>query len=487
LRPPGRNGRAGTAALLPALALLTSCAGAGRPPELAGLRPCQVPGVPFEAQCGTYEVREDRTAPAGRKIPLYLVVLPAQGPRPAADPVFFLEGGPGIPATESAAGIVEDLAPVLAERDIVLLDQRGTGRSNPLDCQLGATPKALFDPEDLRACRAALERKADLKRYTTLDAVEDLEEVRRALGLGLVNLVGASYGTTLAQAFLRVHPESARTAVLIAPVNPTDPYPLSVARDIESGLDRLFGDCAEDPGCRAAFPDPRADLAAVMARLEAGPVRVEIPDPDSGNPPTVQSTVELTPDLLRLTLPQRLYSAEAAARVPLSLHRAAAGDFASLARAVLILWRRSWSGRSLGQILTIECSESLPPDRLTPEAVAAATGGTFHGDFRVRTHRAACAHWPRTRVPATLFEPVRAATPVLLLGGVLDPILPPRHGETIAGHLPNGRLVLVAGESHALLNDCTRRLLRDFLTAGSAAGLDTSCAAAGRRPPFLVR
>lgn len=467
--------------LLTGLAFLTACASA-RPSAPAWLRPCRVPGVPFEARCGTYEVREDRTARAGRTIPLYLVVLPARGPRPASDPVFYLEGGPGIPATEAAAGLVEDLGPVLEDRDIVLIDQRGTGRSNPLDCSLGASPAALFTPEDLRACRAALERKADLTRYTTLDAVEDLDEVRRALGLGPVNLIGASYGAALAQAFLQAHPEAARTAVLIAPGDRTDPYPLSVARDIETGLDHLFADCAAAPDCQAAFPDLRADLAALMARLEAGPVRVEIPDPDGSGP----VTFELTADLLRRTLPTRLYSVEAAARVPLSIHKAAAGDYASLARAVLVLWRYFWSGRSLGQILTIECSESLPPERLTPEAVAAATYGTFHGDFRVRAHRAMCADWPRVPVPASHFEPLRAATPVLLLGGALDPILPPRHGEAVARHLPNARLVIVTGESHFPVNDCTRPLLRDFLNAGSAAGLDISCAAEGRRPPFLL-
>jgi pimeloyl-ACP methyl ester carboxylesterase len=441
-----------------------------------------VPGVPFEARCGTWQVSENRSATAGRAIPLSVVVLPARGPHPAPDPVFYLEGGPGIPATDAAAGLVEDFAPILEARDIVLIDQRGTGRSNPLDCSLGATPGILFAPEDLRACRAALERKVDLTRYTTFDAVEDLDEVRRALGLGPVNLIGASYGTTLAQAFLRVHPEGVRAAVLIAPSTPTDPYPLSVARDIESGLDHLFTDCAADADCHAAFPDPRADLATLMARLEAGPVRVEIPDPDGGGP----VAFELTPDLLRLTLPQRLYSVEAASRVPLSLHRAAAGDYASLARAVLVLWRYFWSGRSLGQVLTIECSESLPDDRLTPEAVAAATAGTFHGDFRVRAHRAMCADWPRVPVPASHFEPLRATTPVLLLGGALDPILPPRHGEAVARDLPNARLVIVAGESHFPINDCTRGLLRDFLNAGSAAGLDASCAAEGRRPAFLL-
>jgi pimeloyl-ACP methyl ester carboxylesterase len=460
--------------------LLTGCASA---PPAAWLHPCQVPGVPFETRCGTWQVPENRSAHAGRTIPLYVVVLPARGPHPAPDPVFYLEGGPGIPATDAAAGLVEDLAPVLAERDIVLVDQRGTGWSNPLDCPLGATPGVLFAPEELRACRAALERKADLTRYTTLDAVEDLDEVRRALGLGPVNLIGASYGTTLAQAYLRVHPEGARTAVLIAPATPTDPYPLSVARDIESGLDHLFADCAADRDCHAAFPDPRADLATLMARLQAGPVRVEIPDPASGGP----VTFELTPDLLRLTLPQRLYSVEAASRVPLSLHRAAAGDYASLARAVLVLWRYFWSSRSLGQVLTIECSESLPDDRLTPEAVAAATAGTFHGDFRVRAHRAMCADWPRVPVPASSFEPLRATTPVLLLGGSLDPILPPRHGEALARDLPNARLVIVAGESHFPVNDCTRRLLHNFLNAGSTAGLDASCAAEGRRPPFILR
>jgi pimeloyl-ACP methyl ester carboxylesterase len=470
------------------LLLLAGCLSSGRPPANPDwLQPCRISGVPFEARCGSYEVPEDRTARAGRKIPLRVVVLPAQGPRRSPDPVFYLEGGPGIPATEAAAFLVEDFAPILAEHDIVLVDQRGTGGSNPLDCTLQPASGVVFDRGDLLACRAALERKADLSRYTTLDAVEDLEEIRRAMGFGPINLIGASYGTTLAQEFLRVYPKSARSAVLIGTVNPTDPYPLSVARDVETGLDHLFADCAADPDCHAAFPDLRADLGTLVERLAAGPVQVEIPDPDGGGPPGATSTFVLTADILRLILPQRLYSTEAAARVPLSLHKAAAGDFASLARAALILRRRLWNGQSLGQILTIECSESLPPDRITPEAVAAATAGTFHGDFRVRIHQTMCADWPRTPVPATLFEPLRVATPVLLLGGALDPIVPPRHGEEVTRHLPNARLVIVAGESHYPINDCTRRILRDFLATGSIAGLDTACAAEGRRPPFLLR
>lgn len=475
------------------------------------LRPCWLPGVGRQAYCGNYEVFEDRAARRGRRIPLAVAFLPARSATPAPDPVFYLDGGPGNAATEAAAEIAELLGPLLEDRALVLVDQRGTGGSNPLSCDLGEphrqsmpsgataaldTEAELFGLARVRACREKLAARADLTLYTTPLAMADLDEVRAALGFERINLLGASYGTSAAQVYMRQYPDRVRSVVFLAP-GPIDlRYPLFAARDVQRALDLLFADCGADPACAAAFPRLREDFAAVVARLGQGPVRLEIPEPRSRR----LETVVLTLDLLRLTLPYRLYSTEAAARVPLAIHQAAEGDFTALARASHTIWKQTWAAPSQGLYLSVSCSEdaalldphlaSTPsrPARPEPDAlVAEATRDTFVGDLRVRLHRTRCGAWPRGTLPAGYWDPVRSDTPALLLAGEVDPILPPVWAEEVARHLPNSRLVVVPQASHWPVTPCTRNLIREFLAAGSTEGLDTACVQATRRPPFVLR
>lgn len=447
----------------------------------AWLQPCELEGQ--AALCGAWEVFENRATRAGRKIPLRVAVLPAQNPQPAAAPVFYLAGGPGEAATESAAWLSSDLAAVRAGRDVVLVDQRGTGGSNPLDCDFGSAAaeagNGLFPVEAVRACRDALARRADLTLYTTPLAMEDLDEVRGALGYGRINLLGASYGTKAAQVYLRAHPERVRSVVLIAPV-PLDASQLDIARDAQRAIERLFADCAAEPACGAAFPRLSQDFAAVLKRLDAGPVRVEIPDPETSRP----VEVTLSSEVFRLILPYRLYSTEAASRVPRSVHLAAGGDFREMARAVLVIRRLVVGGHGRGMYLSVSCAEE-PPEALDSE-VRRASRGTFIGDLRFRNYREACALWPRAEIPRSFRDPVRSKAPVLILAGEIDPLLPPALGRRIVRHLPQGRLVVVPNASHLPLNACTAGLIRDFLTAGSARGLDTGCVKATRRPAFVL-
>jgi pimeloyl-ACP methyl ester carboxylesterase len=451
----------------------------------AWLRPCPLAEVPGPALCGRLEVFENRTGGgAGRKISLRVVVLPARGPRPAPDPVFYLAGGPGGAATEEASWLIESFPAVLAERGVVLVDQRGTGGSNPLDCDFGTAAaeagNGLFPVEAVRACRSALGGRADLARYTTPIAMEDLDQVRRALGYRRINLLGSSYGTYAAQVYLRAHPDRVRSVVLIAPV-PLSLSQLHVARDAQRALDRLFADCAADPACGAAFPELRRDFADVLARLAQGPVRVSIPDPETDRP----IAVVITGEVFRIIFPYRLYSAEAASKVPRSIHRAAHGDFREMARAVLVLRRLMVGGRSRGMYLSVSCSEE-PPESLNLQALQDETRGTFMGDLRVRNYMEVCALWPRGEIPHGFHEPVRSRVPALLLAGELDPAIPPFRSEEIVRRMPNSRLVVVPGSSHSPINACTARLIRDFLAAGSASELDVSCVAATRRPPFVI-
>jgi pimeloyl-ACP methyl ester carboxylesterase len=451
----------------------------------AWLRPCTLQDISGPALCGRYEVRENRSGDgAGRKISLRIIVLPARAAHRAPDPIFYLAGGPGGAATEDASWLVESLPKIFAERDIVLVDQRGTGGSNPLDCDFGATASeagtGLFPVAAVRACRSALAGRADLRLYTTPIAMEDLDEIREALGYRRINLLGSSYGTYAAQVYLRAHPDRVRSMALIAPV-PLSLSQLQVAGDAQRALDRLFADCAADPACGTAFPELPADFAAVLERLAQRPVQVEIADSDTGQP----VEVVLTSEVFRVVLPYRLYSAEAASRVPRSIHLAAHGDFREMARAVLVLRRLMVGGRSRGMYLSVSCSEE-PPESWDLQAVQESARGAFMGDLRVRNYMEVCALWPRGEIPRGFHEPVRSRVPALLLAGELDPAIPPFRSEEIVRQLPNSRLIVVPGSSHSPINECTAGLIRDFLGTGSAAGLDVSCVAATHRPPFVI-
>jgi pimeloyl-ACP methyl ester carboxylesterase len=441
-------------------------------PALAADEPdiCK-PGV-----CHRVQVPEDRTAPAGRTLDLFVVRLPALGPGPAAEPVFFLAGGPGEAASDYAGDLPELLAALRPRRDLVFVDQRGTGRSHPLGCAGGPGVEAgIPSPEETQTCRRDLERGADLRRYTTWDAVEDLDAVRQALGYEAIDLIGASYGTQVAQGYLRRHPERVRAAVLIGTVPLAPDAWLFDALDAERALHLLLQDCAADMACGAAFPRLSEEKDAVLARLAEKPVRVKV------------DANELTLDRAAFasTLRTRLYSPEAAARVPLALHQAFLGDTTSMARAAAAIARLQHRSASLGMFLSIFCSEAAP--FVDPAAVQRLGAGTFFGAGRTLSWLRACAEWPRGDVPADFATPVRSATPVLLLSGRLDPVTPPHWGEQVAAFLPNARQIVFAASSHFPDSPCASGLVARFLNAGSAAGLDAGCAAAETRPPFLVR
>ena len=439
--------------------------------------PCRADEGPAGAQCGRIRVPEDRKAPAGRSLDLFVVRLPASGPDPAPDPVFFLAGGPGDAASESAADLPEVLSVLRPRRDLVFVDQRGTGRSHPLPCSSGGEPSQ----EEARACRKVLESDADLRRYTTWDAVEDLESVRQALGSEQIDLVAASYGTQVAQAYLLRHPDRVRAVVLIGALPLAPESLLFDGRDAQRALHLLWQDCAAEPACAAAFPRLRAETEEVLRRLHEKPVGVTVDDPQGGGP----RDVVLDGQTFASTLRTRLYSAEAQSRVPLALHLAYEGDYRSMARVTLVIARLQHRGASLGMFLSVFCSETAP--FLDPAAVERLAAGTFFGAERTLSWLRACREWPRGEVPADFAAPVRADVPVLILSGRLDPVTPPFWGEQVAALLPQSRQVVFAASSHFPDGPCASGLAARFLEQASLAGLDSRCAESEIRPPFVVQ
>jgi pimeloyl-ACP methyl ester carboxylesterase len=450
------------------------------------LQPCS-PGYAEGALCGTYEVWEDRKAKTGRKIGLNVVVLPATGTNRSADPVFWLEGGPGAAATDSARDERRGLfSAVRVTRDLIFVDQRGTGGSKPLLCSFNDDPRelrnflggALFPRDKIRACRESLEQTANLRLYTTPVAMDDLDEVRQALGYDKINVAGASYGTLAAQIYMRQHPEHIRTAFLAGVATPNIKQPLLFPRAAQLALDEVLKDCVADKNCHANFPGVGEEFASVMARFDKGPVRMDLVDPTTKQKVTIDVLRESFAERLRLAL----YTTGTARFVPYVIHRAYAGDYVPF--EVMALATNVGGGIARGMYMTVTCAEGVP--FITESDIVRETRGTFVGEDRVRAHIEACKEWPRGDVPTGYTELVKSDLPVLMISGEADGASPPWYAEAAVRNFSNGRQVKIPHYGHQTSGPCVAGLFKTFIEKGTAQGIDASCAAEARRPPFAT-
>jgi pimeloyl-ACP methyl ester carboxylesterase len=456
------------------------------------LKPCEPPrGITGSAKCGTFEVFENRATRKGRKININILVLPATGERREPDAFFYFAGGPGSGATEDAPGVARQYANVREHRDLVFVDQRGTGQSSPLDCQFydAKDPQSyfgyFFPLDDVRKCRQELETKADLTLYTTTIAADDLDEVRAALGYEKINLLGGSYGTRAAMVYLRQHPKHVRT-VMLQGVSPTNQYlPKDYAEQTERALQGVLSECVADEACNKAFPNIKSETKAVLDRLLKGPVDVEFQVPGLQTPIKVSLSRNLAAEAVRYML----YNPVAATRIPVILHLAAEGNFAPLAQAAFNYRRGLVGTGSNGMYLTVTCAEDLPwIKRKVDERFAQ---NTFLGEYRLVQQREACALWPRATIPSDYGKPVVSDVPVLIFTGQWDPVTPPENGDFVARTLPNSLHIVVPQGAHGLGGleggDCLARLAGEFVDRGTTKGLDTSCVKNVRRRPFALK
>jgi pimeloyl-ACP methyl ester carboxylesterase len=454
--------------------------------SMPGLAPCQEPGMPPQALCGTHEVFENRATRTGRKIPLKIVVIPAASPDRLPDPITYFAGGPGEASVPAGLFKAQELGLLGGKRDLLLVDLRGTGMSGGLFCtELRGETRAQgflddFLPTDkIRACRDRLQKEADLSWYTTDAAVDDVEEVRAALGYGPLNLIGSSWGTRAVLAYLRRHPASVRTATLEGVVVPG--ALLGTARASQEALDGLIAECERDPACGGAYPKLREELAAVLRRVATDPVRVGMIDTSMGR----AVELRLTQAGLAQTLRYMLYSPIEVALLPLAIHESAQGDWKPLAR-LASLHGADMGGMAEGFFQSISCAEEVA--RIRDAEIAPAVAGTFLGDFRIRRQKAACEGWPIRDLGPDLQAPVVSDVPALLISGERDPATPPANGERVARTLKRARHVVVPDGSHYVEGmqgtDCVHGLTAAFLDAGTAEKLDTSCLARMRRLDF---
>jgi pimeloyl-ACP methyl ester carboxylesterase len=436
------------------------------------LSPCHIEGFSEEVLCGSHRVFEDRAARSGRTIDLQIAVIPALRREKADDPLFVLAGGPGQGATKYGPLIPLAFREVRKTRDVVLVDLRGTGGSNPLGCDLGDALSLLNEGTlDASACLRGLQ--GDPRLYTTAPAMDDLDEVRAALGYERIHLWGGSYGTRAALVYARRHPERVRSVVLDGAAPYEIALPLHNAWGAQRALDRLLADCAAEPACRSVYPRLREELDEVLARL---PVRASLRHPRTGRP------VEITLGRggFASGLRGMLYTPAHASLVPWVVHSAHGGDFAPF--AALSLETAAWSTEtmSIGLTLSVLCSEDV--SRITNAEAERAVRGTFLGNFEIAAWRRMCASWPRGPLPAVDGPPL--GVPALILSGDLDPVTPPRWGEAMKSHFSRAVHVVVPGTAHnTSTSGCVPDLIAQFL---DQKRIDASCVRKIRRPPFVI-
>jgi pimeloyl-ACP methyl ester carboxylesterase len=454
------------------------------------LVPCRISDadglVSVAARCAHLTVPEDPGDPEGLKIQLRIAVVPAIATQAKDDPVFLLAGGPGQGAIESYAPILGAYAGLRRERDLVLIDQRGTGGSNRLDCDMPeeAIETGELSASELRAlarkCLAKLPGQA--KFYTTSVAVRDLDTVREALGFAKINLIGSSYGTRVAQHYARRYPARTRTIVLDAVVPPTLALVPQIAIESQRGLDRVFERCADDPECNQRFPALARQFARVDARLSRAPVAVTIADPVSGEPRRIDVTRSHLITMARMLT----YSARAASLLPLVLHEAATHfNYAPLAAQAEMIGEELERSIAMGMHHSVVCAEDAP--RFKGAVDRAALRKTYLGPLLLDGMMAICEVWPRGPVDPDFGEPLTSTTPALLLSGDFDPATPAAYGAAAATGFAGSLHVVVPGQGHGQARlFCVQRLIRHFIDAGTAKDLDSACVKQIRPAPFFL-
>lgn len=478
MRNSGRALRACAAAVLGLLALTPHAA-------QGGLVPCRLNGVEHEAQCGQVQRALDPAQPMGQQIEVHFAVLPALARNKKPDPVFFLAGGPGQSAIDLAGPLSRMLARFGNRRDIVLVDQRGTGRSAALVCDEDAATLPLSESANTvrqvqraRACMRKLQAlpHGDLRHYTTILAMADLEAVRQALGAERINLIGASYGTRAALEYMRQFPRSVRRAVLDGVVPPDMVLPEASALDAQAAFDAMLRACEEDAICRTRHPHLRESWQAVLASL---PREVSVPHPLTGR----AERLTLTRDMLLGMVRVPLYAPAFGAALPAALDDAAQGRFTPLVGLSSAIGpARGAAALAQGMHFSVICAEDMP------HGASASPPAADFGEGLAPLYRQVCDGWPRGDVPQAFRAVPKAQVATLLLSGGVDPVTPPRHGERVAqalGALARHEVVPNAG--HGLLAlGCLRDVVFRFVDAptdAEALKIDTACAREVPRPP----
>jgi pimeloyl-ACP methyl ester carboxylesterase len=437
-----------------------------------------------EAVCGRLPRPENPEQPDGARLDLFIAKIPSLSPEPAPDAFTIINGGPGASSVSLFVDLAQAFSGVLRERDIVLVDQRGTGRSNALECPELEKAAEDYSIEAVQeATRACLESLAgDPRFYTTSQAVQDLEAVRAALGYERLNVYGVSYGTRVSMHYLRRYPDRVRTLILDGVVPPGLALGVNVAENAQRRLDELFAQCDRAPECSEAFPDLQASFTQLQSNLNAEPVSLRFPNPITG----LEESLAFGYDHLALVVRLLSYAPETASLLPLIIDQAAGGNYLPAASQALRITDALSGTMSFGMHNSVTCTEDLPFidfNQVNWDALEA----TYIGADQVRALRAICEIWPRGAMDPDLKDPVQADTPTLILSGELDPITPPAYGDQIKPGFGNSMHIIGAGQGHGVVSrGCLPGLVTQMVEAGHLGDLDAGCVERLSAAPFFI-
>ena len=482
---PPKSHRAG------ALSALLIAAAACSPALAQSTHECRVAGIRNSVRCGEVQRLLDPARPDGPRIAVHFVVVPAMARRKLPDPVFLLAGGPG----QSAISVAPNLLPLFSRlnnrRDIVFVDQRGTGKSAPLECvdpqreslAEQSSPDSQF--KLLMECKAALSKlpyigaESNLGFFTTTLAMHDLDAVRQQLGAERINLVGASYGTRAALEYMRLFPQAVRRTVIDGVAPPDMALPASFSTDGQAAFDALLAACAREVECNRLYPGLRTDWATLLRSL---PKTVSAAHPLTGT----AEQFTLTRQMLLSAVRGPLYVPSMAAGLPAAITAAAQGRFEALLGLGAMLASRKGQQVAMGMHFSVVCAEDMP---LLDRAVD--TPGADFGTADAQLYRRVCAQWPRGVVPTAFYRVLPGRTPTLLLSGGIDPATPPRHAARMALALGSAaQHVVVPHAGHGVMGiACMRDVVYRFIDTAldaDATAVDASCVKRVPRPPVFV-
>ncbi len=437
----------------------------------------------LNAQCGVLRTTENELAADAPPLNLFIVRLKSTTKTPVADPVLAIDGGPGSAASESLLFAMHKVLDRVREhRDVYLIDQRGTGKSNAMQCPLiNEVNKgdSQLPAEMVSDCLSQL--PGDPRFYTTSVAVRDIERVRRALGITQWNLYGISYGSRVALHYLRRYPQAVRSMILDGVVYPELSLGVDVAMESDRALQQLLVRCQAATDCAAAYPDLAAGITKLLELLKNGK-SIQVENFASGRKQDVELTREHVAALIRLSL----YSPVSATILPLVLHEAYANNnFSPLARRTLQLEEFAHS-ISTGMHASVVCTEDLPFAK--PENVdIAALERSYMGKDFFDNLLDICRQWPKGVLDADFKQPVISDKPTLLLSGSNDPITPPAYADAVARHLGRHQHIIMQDFGHGIAAlGCVPALIEQFIESPAALPLETDCLKRMQPDPFFI-
>ena len=437
------------------------------------------------ARCGTLRVPENREDPRSAAIELNVAVVPALNRRSSAPPLFLLAGGPGQSAVQSYVALAGAFARVNRDHAVVLVDQRGTGKSSPQNCIFPEDWQEPADPMPLlrqatAACLAKLGQR--VRFYTTSIAVRDLDEVRAALGYGEIDLYAASYGTRVAELYMRRYPARVHAAILDGVTYPAQAIGVETPFDGERALNLIVARCRQSPDCAAVYPELEQDLDLLLKQFGPQKVKVTIDDPNSGLP----LEIDFNHRILSVALRFLSYSGMQSSLLPALIHHAAHGSLRPLASQAVMSARQIGDQLSSGMQYTVICSED-EPHFAGANIERSAVEKTYQGMEQLDALREICRLWPRGPVDADSRDPLKSDIPTLLLSGEADPVTPPADAERAAAELSRHRHLVLNGEGHGqLATGCMPRLMAEFLASAVPDELDAACIQGHTPEPFFL-